>query len=166
MKGMPSLKPLPLSSSDQLVQFSWPKPMSKSARSMVWMWQGIVHSVWSFSFTNRLFERPKAHDFPAASKADSNRRQLFTLLLLGVGLLSACASREEKEGVRWSTDPEVSGQAHPAAYGITDTFYVGKPQAVRPANDAVFYYKKCSMQSASGERAFFTKTEYNCNDPR
>ncbi|HRK06648.1 MAG TPA: hypothetical protein PLZ57_02670 [Pseudobdellovibrionaceae bacterium] len=163
---MPSFKPSPIRSRDLLVQFIWPKSMHRPAQPEAWRWSGFSHRVWSFSFTIGLFARPTASSRPSTSKSDPNRRRLLVLLLLGFGFMSACASRDEKEGVRWSTDPEVSGQAHPAAYGVTDTFYVGKPQAIRPANDAVFYYKKCSMQNASGERAFFTKTEYNCNDPR
>jgi hypothetical protein len=166
MQGMPRFKSLSVRSRDQLAQIISSKSTRQPAQRIAWRWSGFHHRVLSFSFMTCLIARPKVPTRPATLNIYTNRLKFLALLLLSVGLLNACASREEKEGVRWSTDPEVSGQAHPAAYGITDTFYVGKPQAIRPANDAVFYYKKCSMQNASGERAFFTKTEYNCNDPR
>ena len=66
---------------------------------------------------------------------------------------------------RLSTEPEDAGKnarAHPAAYGIIDTYTFGKPQEVRPPNDFIFYYKDCELTDPDYDRAFFSKTAYSC----
>lgn len=84
----------------------------------------------------------------------------FSLSLV-LGLATACGSND----MRTSTVPENAGRnarAHPAAYGIVDTFYVGSPQHVRPPNDFLFYFKECEMTDPENDRAFFSKTAYSC----
>lgn len=81
-------------------------------------------------------------------------------LLTDSTLLIGCATKSD---MRLSTVPENAGRnarAHPAAYGIIDTFNVGKPQQVRPANDFRFYFKDC--EATQNDEAFFSKTAYSC----
>ena len=71
--------------------------------------------------------------------------------------------------MRLSTVPENAGRgarAHPASYGIVDTFTFGKPQAIRPANEFMFYFKECEMTDPENDRAFFSKTAYSCTGAR
>ena len=85
--------------------------------------------------------------------------------LFMIALLASCSSNE----MRLSTVPENAGRnarAHPAAYGIVDTFTFGKPQAVRPPNDFMFYFKECEMTDPENDRAFFSKTAYSCTGAR
>lgn len=89
----------------------------------------------------------------------------LALILAPALLLSACASSD----MRLSTVPENAGRnasAHPAAYGIIDTFTFGKPQHVRPKNDLIFYYKDCEQTDPQNDRAFFSKTAYSCSGVR
>jgi len=79
--------------------------------------------------------------------------------------LGGCASSD----MRLSTVPENAGKnafAHPAAYGIVDTFTFGKPQYIRPKNDLIFYYKDCEQTDPANDRAFFSKTAYSCSGVR
>ncbi len=88
----------------------------------------------------------------------------LTSLLFGFSMAS-CAAPDE----RMSTVPESAGKnarAHPAVYGIVDTFYGGAPQKVRPANDFLFYFKECEMSDPQNDRAFFSKTAYSCTGAR
>lgn len=87
-------------------------------------------------------------------------------LLSAVSLISACSTTSD---MRLSTVPENAGKnahAHPAAYGIIDTFTFGKPQHIRPANDFRFYFKDCEMTEPENDRAFFSKTAYSCSGVR
>lgn len=90
------------------------------------------------------------------------------LIFAAVGAtgLVGCSS---SSGYRTSTEPEGAGKnarAHPAAYGITDAFTFGKPQAIRPPNDFLFYFKECEMTDPQNDRAFFSKTAYSCTGAR
>lgn len=94
----------------------------------------------------------------------------FCAAFLGAGLFSGsivgCSSADE---MRTSTVPEHVGKkarAHPAAYGIVDSFNFGKPQKVRPANDFMFYFKECEAADPEGDRAYFSKTAYSCSGAR
>lgn len=88
------------------------------------------------------------------------------LILAICGCASGCAS--SPRDMRTSTEPEgprEKSRAHPAAYGIVDTFTFGTPQHVRPPNDFKFYYKNCELTDPQSDRAFFSKTAYSCSDP-
>jgi hypothetical protein len=83
-----------------------------------------------------------------------------------MGSVAGCSSIDD---MRTSTVPENVGKnarAHPAAYGITDSFNFGKPQKVRPANDFLFYFKECESSDPEGDRAYFSKTAYSCSGAR
>lgn len=80
-------------------------------------------------------------------------------------VMISCGSND----MRLSTEPADAGKnarAHPAAYGIVDTFSFGKPQKIRPPNDFLFYFKECEMTDPSNDRAFFSKTAYSCTGVR
>ncbi|MBN8540366.1 MAG: hypothetical protein J0L82_08270 [Deltaproteobacteria bacterium] len=83
-----------------------------------------------------------------------------------MGTFAGCSSSDD---MRLSTVPEHIGKnarAHPAAYGVTDSFNFGKPQKVRPANDFLFYFKECESSDPEGDRAYFSKTAYSCSGAR
>jgi hypothetical protein len=91
---------------------------------------------------------------------------MFAASSLAGGGLLGCASSSD---MRTSTEPEgprEKSRAHPAAYGVADTFTFGKPQKIRPANDFKFYFKECEPTDPQNDRAFFSKTAYSCTGVR
>lgn len=91
---------------------------------------------------------------------------MWAFLILILATVVGCST---STGYRTSTEPEDAGKnanAHPAAYGIIDAFTFGKPQAIRPPNDFMFYFKECEMTDPQNDRAFFSKTAYSCTGAR
>jgi hypothetical protein len=90
---------------------------------------------------------------------------VFGLVSCSGILFAACSTND----TRLSTVPESAGKnarAHPAAYGVVDTFMLSKPHKIRPANEFQFYFKDCEMTDPANDRAFFSKTAYSCSGVR
>lgn len=110
--------------------------------------------------------------FAFTSRADATRssplvrgrlsRSLIVILVLTTG----CASQDAWRTSLEPEDAQKKARAHPAAYGVSDTFTFGKPHRVRPANEFLFYYKECGLTDPQGDRAYFSKTAYACTGPR
>lgn len=104
---------------------------------------------------------------PRAARSSSLvRGRLARTLIVILGLTTGCASQEEWRTSIEPEDAQKKARAHPAAYGVSDTFTFGKPHRVRPANEFLFYYKECGLTDPQGDRAYFSKTAYACTGPR